>query len=125
MTTTTTLYRVLVQTTSSDQPSGTFWQTDKLNREFIMLHPPGPWKVTEPPDALAVTTEDGQDIATINDDNWPGEQCEAIARLVAQAPAMFDVLARLAAQSLRPQGPLDVTVREAFSILAKVERGKE
>jgi len=45
----------------------------------------------------------------------------ANARLIAAAPELYDVLARLAAECLRPEGPTDMTVREALTILQKTE----
>jgi hypothetical protein len=51
----------------------------------------------------------------------PTPEAEANARLVAAAPELFTMLSKLVAESLRPEGPLDVTVREAMSVLAKAE----
>jgi hypothetical protein len=52
---------------------------------------PGPWTVSEPPDALIVRTSDGRDIAWIDD----SDQGEGNAALVATAPDLYAALVAL------------------------------
>jgi len=54
---------------------------------------PGPWKVNEPPDSLAVLAGD-REIATVESDtdDMPAEEGEANAALIAAAPELYEAL---------------------------------
>jgi len=64
---------------------------------------PGPWRIAprfRGAAATAVTTEDGELIATVHDEH---QDAEANARLIVQAPGMFAALQR--------QAELDAEIR--------------
>jgi hypothetical protein len=94
-----------------------------------MKHTPGPWTYDGSNSVTADFEGVGICILEAIPEFWcgdvarhpEGEEYQANAHLIATAPEMYDVLARLVAESLTSAGPLDVTVREAQAVLAKAE----
>jgi hypothetical protein len=90
------------------------------------VHTPGPWKAITHAHKMAITVYGGgcyiADVDTSAPD--PGEN-EANARLIAQAPAMHDILARLCRAQERISGdnPLDGLLDDARTILRTIEGG--
>jgi hypothetical protein len=72
-------------------------------------HTPGPWKVSQPPDALAVLRADGIAVASLDYDGSGSGDCdeataEANARLIAAAPALLAACEALEVRLFREQG---------------------